>query len=67
MAKIKIIDTSIVDGKQWYSIICDQEITRWLYERDSSAYHYIAAVSSGMMIFDIPESTYIVLKIVWSN
>lgn len=66
MAKIKIIDTGIVDGNQWYTVMCDQEITRWLYERDSSAYHYVAVVSTGM-IFDIPESTYIVLKIVWSD
>jgi hypothetical protein len=66
MAKIKVIDKSIVDGKQWYSVMCDQEITRWLYERDSSAYRFVDAVNSGY-IFDVPEPTYIVLKIIWSD
>jgi hypothetical protein len=66
MARIKVIDKSIVDGKQWYTIICDQEIIRWVYERDSSAYCFADALNSGY-IFDIPESTYILMKIVWSD
>jgi hypothetical protein len=66
MAKLKVIDKSIVDGKQWYSVMCGREITRWLYERDPVAYRHIATTSTGYL-FDIPESTYIVLKIVWSD
>jgi hypothetical protein len=66
MANIKVIDKSIVDGKQWYSVMCGREITRWLYERDPVAYHYVVTTSTGH-IFDIPESTYIMMKIVWSD
>ena len=66
MAKIKVLDKGIVDDQQWYTIICDQQVTRWLYERDSSAYKHVHATSVGH-IFDIPESTYIMMKIVWSD
>jgi len=65
LAKIKVLDKGIVDDQQWYTIICDQQVTRWLYERESE-YKYIYTSSVGH-IFDIPESTYIMMKIVWSD
>jgi len=46
--------------------LCDREIARWIYERDPVAYHYVADTSTGF-IFDVPEYTYILMKIVWSD
>lgn len=65
MAKYKVIDKGTVDGEIWHSLICDGEIASWLFDRDASSYYYIGATSSGVM-FDIPESTLIMLKLVFS-
>jgi hypothetical protein len=66
MARIKLLDKAIVDGKTWYSIMCDQEVARWLYKLDETSYRFVAATSTGLL-FDIPESTYLLVKLVWSE
>ena len=56
------MDKSIVDGKQWYSVFCDRSVTDWLYGRDETSYYFVASTSTGNL-FDIPESTYVVMII----
>lgn len=64
MAKIKVIDKSIVDGKPWYQILCDSQVADWLAKR-GSAYHI--GYHRIWSIYDMPESTYIMMKLVWSD
>jgi hypothetical protein len=66
MTKLKVIEECIVDGKQRYYIICDREIAEWLYDRDPVTYRLVYVTGSGY-IFDIPEYTYICMRIIWSD
>jgi hypothetical protein len=66
MARIYVVNKGIVDGRKWYTIICDQEVARCLYKLEETSYRFVAATSTGNL-FDIPENTYIVLKLVWSD
>lgn len=66
MACMKLLDKAIVDGNPWYSIMCDQDVARWLYELNETSYRFVATTSTGNL-FDIPESTYLVMKLVWSE
>lgn len=67
MAKMKVIDKSIVDGKQRYTVFCDQQVMQWLSGLDWESYRYVTTIATGSSLVDIPESTYIMMKLVWSD
>jgi hypothetical protein len=68
MAHIKIIDKAIVDGKQWYTVLCSREVASWIRTLDNSTncYFMIGGVSTST-IADINEDIYMIALIKWSN
>lgn len=67
MARIKVIDTSNVDGKLWYTVFCDAEVVSWLRDlnNENKWYHIVGGTPTGTLV-DIREDVYMFALIKWS-
>jgi hypothetical protein len=62
--KIRLLEKEVIDGETWYKILCVNEVSAWLAKQGKAyyiGYHRI------WLIHEMPESTYIMMKLVWSD
>jgi hypothetical protein len=63
--KFKLIDSAIVDGKQWYTIdIVDKEIWFWLTQQEGTQWHHYTGKHRPLV--DLEEGLYALLLLRWS-
>lgn len=64
-----IVSTATVDGAQWYTIRCNNEVAAWVREQpgeDSQWYRHIDAKwHIHASLFDVHEEFYMMLKLRW--
>lgn len=61
----KIVDQSIVDGEQWYTIACAPAVANWIVQQTDKNYSWFTHPST--MKFDINESLYTIICLKWPN
>lgn len=68
MARVKVIDKAMVDGKLWYTIFCNRDVESWIRSLDNSmnCYQILGSASTGTLI-DINEDIYMFAMIKWSE
>jgi hypothetical protein len=68
MARINVINKGIVDGRTWYTIICDREVESWVstLKPNTDCCKIIGTASSGTII-DIREDIYMFAMIKWNE
>lgn len=66
MPDIKLITSSEVDGKMWYTVQLSMPAREWLVERDSTQwYEHVGERTWRQNWFDVHENLYTMLMLKW--